>query len=65
MTRAKFSDVHGPLVFGPFHCIGPLDFRPKLRSGSGDYWAAPRATARVALVAGPPLDLAGYDLFDY
>ena len=55
MTRAKFGDVHVPLVIRLFKWTESLDFRPKLRSGSGDDWAATRAMAWVALVAGPPL----------
>ena len=43
MTRVKFGDVHGSLVIGPFKWIGSLDLRLKLKSGSGDYWAATRA----------------------
>ena len=52
MTRAKFGDVH---VIRLFKWTESLDFRSKLRSGSGDDWAATRAMAWVALVAGPPL----------
>ena len=55
MTRAKFGDVHVPLVIRLFKWTESLDFRSKLRSGSGDDWAATRAMAWVALVAGPPL----------
>ena len=55
MTRAKFGDVHGPLVIGSFKWIGFLDFRPKLRNDSGDYWTTTRAMTWVALVTGPPL----------
>ena len=55
MTRVKFGDVHGPLIIRLFKWTESLDFRPKLRSGSGDDWAATRAMALVALVASPPL----------